>query len=168
MTPTPPPPLPFAPALEGRSDCAKNSLPPCSAPFSFFVSTSEDLARVGRQIPRAETWGRLCGSRGACARLLFSFLPCRSACLPPPLPCPASPSFPRGPPPRRDNMVSGDGRPKCRLVSFRQLHLAMETRATRTASSLLLSPGVAWPARGPSGLRSCSPGACLLGRTLCA
>ncbi|KAJ8790231.1 hypothetical protein J1605_021308 [Eschrichtius robustus] len=60
----------------------------------------EDLARVGRQIPRAETWGRFCGSRGVCARLLLSCFPCR------------------------DNMVSGDGRPKCRLVSVHRLDLA--------------------------------------------
>ena len=37
-------------------------------PASFFVSTSEDLATVGRQIPRAQAGWR-CGSRGVCARL---------------------------------------------------------------------------------------------------
>lgn len=88
----------------------------------------------------------------------------RSGC---PLQCGGRLGRRRGPPPRRDNMVSGDGRPKCRLVSVRPLGCGSWRRALPGLRVLCFSPGVTRPAPGPSGLRSCSLKACLMGLTLC-
>lgn len=122
---------------------------------------SEDLARVSRQIPRARTPGpALRLSR--CLRETASFLlpPCQSARLPPSLPGLASPSFPRRPPPRRDNMVSGDGLPKCRSVPGRRLSVGGWRRALPYAVALawlfLRSPGKGGRP-GPQGLVVLSP-----------
>lgn len=155
VTPTPPVPS-LLPQIANRSYCAKNSLPPCSALFLCF--TSEDLARVGSKSLSFESGPAVRLSR--CLRETALFLPpCRSACF---LPSsrPASPSSPAGPLPPQGifNMASGDGCLKCRLVSVRQLDLAVKRRAPPGLRVLCSSPGVAWPA-GASGLRSCSPGA---------
>lgn len=130
--------------------------------MSFFVSSSEDLATVGRQIPRALAGPALRLSR--CLRETAPFLLPRRPARLPPSPRPASPAFPRGPPPRRDTMVSGDGRPSCRSVSARGRASPLRSpgpgrRAARPGPAAFAPAGR--PARGPPlarGRCSAAPG----------
>lgn len=112
---------PPPPALENNRDCAETRLLAGPAPlFLCFAGPKISRELAGKSRER--------GPRASSAALAVSardcFLPpspCQSARLPPYLPGLASPSFPRRPPPRRDNMVSGDGLPKCRSVPGRRL-----------------------------------------------
>lgn len=137
----PPPTL----SLENNGECAASRLPAGSAPLFLCFA----VPKISREL---DGKSRERGPRASSAALAVSardcFLPpspCQSAGLPPYLPGPASPSFPRRPPPRRDNMVSGDGLPKCRSVPGRRLSVGGWRSALLYAVALALlflrSPG---------------------------
>lgn len=144
---------PPPPALENNRGCAETRLPAGSAPlFLCFAGPriSRELAGKSRERgPRASSAALAVPARDC----FLPPFPCPSARLPPSLPGLASPSFPRWPPPRRDNMVSGDGLPKCRSVPGRRLSVGGWWRALlyiRGPRCALLT--VTRGAVGPSGL----------------